>query len=84
MPDNLDLYRPNVGIVLFNAQGLVWMGRRKAHPLHPGQEHVASLRHPWQFPQGGVDDGEAGCLKRGALLLAAAAAGGWLATVSIV
>ena len=59
MPDNLDLYRPNVGIVLFNAQGLVWMGRRKAHPLHPGQEHVASLRHPWQFPQGGVDDGEA-------------------------
>ena len=42
------LYRPNVGVVLFNAEGLVWYGRRvgQAGP------------HNWQFPQGGVDDGE--------------------------
>jgi len=46
-PD-LSLYRPNVGIVLFNAQGLVWYGRRVG----------AEEPHNWQFPQGGVDKGE--------------------------
>lgn len=46
-PD-LSLHRPNVGVVLFNAQGLVWLGRR------------VEARDPfsWQFPQGGVDEGE--------------------------
>ncbi len=46
-PD-LSLYRPNVGIVLFNPQGLVWLGRRigAEPPLN------------WQFPQGGMDEGE--------------------------
>ena len=41
-------HRPNVGVVLFNAQGLVWLGRRVNTP------------EPWngQFPQGGVDKGE--------------------------
>jgi putative (di)nucleoside polyphosphate hydrolase len=41
-------YRPNVGIVVFNADGLVWLGRR--HGAHPPRN--------WQFPQGGVDAGE--------------------------
>jgi putative (di)nucleoside polyphosphate hydrolase len=44
----LSLYRPNVGVVLFNAQGLVWLGRRAG----------AEGPHNWQFPQGGVDRGE--------------------------
>ena len=47
MPD-LSLYRPNVGVVLFNAQGLVWYGRRAG----------TDGPHNWQFPQGGVDKGE--------------------------
>ncbi len=45
---DLSLYRPNVGVVLFNADGLVWYGRRAGQP-DP---------HNWQFPQGGVDAGE--------------------------
>ena len=46
-PD-LSLYRPNVGVVLFNAQGQVWYGHRA------GTEASGN----WQFPQGGVDKGE--------------------------
>jgi putative (di)nucleoside polyphosphate hydrolase len=46
-PD-LALYRPNVGVVLFNRQGQVWLGRRVRTPPP----------HNWQFPQGGVDHGE--------------------------
>jgi putative (di)nucleoside polyphosphate hydrolase len=45
---DLDLYRPNVGVVLFNAEGQVWLGRRAGF----------SGSHVWQFPQGGVDPGE--------------------------
>jgi putative (di)nucleoside polyphosphate hydrolase len=47
-PRALPSHRPNVGIVLFNRAGKVWLGRRldTAGP------------HNWQFPQGGVDDGE--------------------------
>jgi putative (di)nucleoside polyphosphate hydrolase len=41
-------YRPNVGIVVFNAQGKVWIGHRAGI----GGDHA------WQFPQGGVDAGE--------------------------
>ncbi len=41
-------YRDNVGIVLFDARGRVWLGKR-AHSQGP---------HTWQFPQGGVDPGE--------------------------
>ena len=44
----LDLHRPNVGVVLFHPDGRVWYGRRA------GQAGP----HNWQFPQGGVDDGE--------------------------
>ena len=45
---DLDLYRPNVGVVVFDARGLAWLGRRAG----------AEGPHNWQFPQGGVDDGE--------------------------
>jgi len=44
----LQLYRPNVGVVLFNREGRVWLGRRINSP---GPNN-------WQFPQGGVDKGE--------------------------
>lgn len=45
---DLAQYRPNVGVVLFHADGRVWLGRR-ANTAPP---------HNWQFPQGGVDPGE--------------------------
>ncbi|CUH76435.1 RNA pyrophosphohydrolase [Tritonibacter multivorans] len=40
-------YRPNVGVMLMNADGHVWVGQR-------------SDRHKdaWQMPQGGIDKGE--------------------------
>ena len=48
------LYRPNVGIALFNSQGLVLIGHRFRDDgpeiILPGLE--------WQMPQGGVDAGE--------------------------
>ena len=47
-------YRPNVGIALLNAEGLVFLGRRfrddGPETILPGLE--------WQMPQGGVDAGE--------------------------
>ncbi len=46
---DLDRYRPNVGVVLARADGKVWLGRRSDVP---GPRN-------WQFPQGGVDAGEA-------------------------
>jgi putative (di)nucleoside polyphosphate hydrolase len=45
---DLTPYRPNVGVVLFNLDGKVWLGRRNATPGP----------YNWQFPQGGVDAGE--------------------------
>ncbi len=45
---DLALYRPNVGVVLFHPDGRVWYGQRA------GSQNT----HCWQFPQGGVDDGE--------------------------
>lgn len=48
-------YRPCVGLALFNAQGLVFIGRRANQSL---REHVAP-GHEWQMPQGGIDKGEA-------------------------
>ena len=41
-------YRPNVGIVVFDRGGRVWLGRRRG----------GMRLHNWQFPQGGVDPGE--------------------------
>ena len=46
--NELTAYRPNVGVVLFHPDGRVWLGRRINTP-EP---------YNWQFPQGGVDDGE--------------------------
>lgn len=46
-------YRPNVGIALFNAEGLVLAGRAETSGpelIVPGFE--------WQCPQGGIDEGE--------------------------
>ncbi|POR46639.1 RNA pyrophosphohydrolase [Bosea psychrotolerans] len=47
-------YRPCVGLALFNAQGLVFIGRRANRSL---REHVAE-GYEWQMPQGGIDAGE--------------------------
>jgi putative (di)nucleoside polyphosphate hydrolase len=53
MPRYEDLpYRPCVGTVVLNRDGLVFIGRRSSGP-----EHV-DLTHEWQMPQGGVDPGE--------------------------
>jgi len=40
------IYRPCVGIMLFNHDGMVWVGERRDTP------------GAWQMPQGGIDDGE--------------------------
>ncbi|KUP93735.1 RNA pyrophosphohydrolase [Tritonibacter horizontis] len=40
-------YRPNVGVMLLNAAGDVWVGQRK-------DRH----KNAWQMPQGGIDKGE--------------------------
>jgi putative (di)nucleoside polyphosphate hydrolase len=45
-------YRPCVGIVLLNAKGRIWIGRRFDDLV--SEEH--QLR--WQMPQGGIDKGE--------------------------
>ncbi len=47
-------YRRNVGIMLLNHDGFIFMGRRKSDS---GPEHVDDI-HSWQMPQGGIDDGE--------------------------
>jgi putative (di)nucleoside polyphosphate hydrolase len=41
------LYRPGVGIMLFDASARVFVGRRSDAP------------DAWQMPQGGIDEGEA-------------------------
>ena len=55
-----DGYRPNVGIVLFNSTGQVLWARRSRHD-------------GWQFPQGGIEQGESveqaatvNCMRRSA------------------
>ena len=45
---DLSRHRPNVGVVLFHPDGRVWLGRRAG----------AEGPYNWQFPQGGVDEGE--------------------------
>ena len=41
-------YRRGVGVMLINADGLVWVGRR-----------IDNRDEAWQMPQGGIDPGEA-------------------------
>lgn len=45
-------YRPCVGVMLINRQGLVWIGRRADKPNDEGSGQW------WQMPQGGIDKGE--------------------------
>ena len=45
-------YRTCVGMMMINAEGLVFIGRRAGGIEHVDQSHV------WQMPQGGVDLGE--------------------------
>lgn len=46
-------YRPCVGVVLINRDGLVFAGKRRG----PAPEHV-DAGHSWQMPQGGIDPEE--------------------------
>ena len=50
-PDN-HFYRPNVGAMLFNRDGLVFVGQR--NDLNDIEKDSGS----WQMPQGGIDEGE--------------------------
>ncbi len=45
-------FRPCVGVMVLNRDGLAFIGRRI-----DGPEHV-DLTHAWQMPQGGIDPGE--------------------------
>ena len=47
-------YRPCVGIMVLNRDGLVWAGRRIAEP----DSEMAGATNLWQMPQGGIDKGE--------------------------
>jgi putative (di)nucleoside polyphosphate hydrolase len=45
-------YRPCVGVVLFNRDGLAFIGQRLGGPDR------ADPTHSWQMPQGGIDSSE--------------------------
>ena len=47
-------YRPCVGIMVLNSEGLVWAGRRIA----VGNSEYDGSPQLWQMPQGGIDPGE--------------------------
>ena len=47
-------YRRCVGIMVLNAAGLVWAGRR----FVATDTELAGSSHLWQMPQGGIDKGE--------------------------
>jgi putative (di)nucleoside polyphosphate hydrolase len=59
-PQPITAYRPCVGVVLLNRDGLVWIGRRFQ------KENDDGIGKWWQMPQGGIDDGEdpAACARR--------------------
>ncbi|GAB4576923.1 MAG: RNA pyrophosphohydrolase [Roseibium sp.] len=46
-------YRPCVGVMLINRDGLVWIGSRD------DGAGTSSYEFTWQMPQGGIDKGEA-------------------------
>jgi putative (di)nucleoside polyphosphate hydrolase len=54
MSDDRRPYRPNVGIALFNAQGLVLIARR----FRDDGPEIILPGHEWQMPQGGIDPNE--------------------------
>jgi putative (di)nucleoside polyphosphate hydrolase len=47
-------YRPCVGMMVLNREGLVWVGHRIAEP----DGEMAGSRQLWQMPQGGIDEDE--------------------------
>ncbi len=47
-------YRPCVGVMVLNRDGLVWAGRRIAI----GNSEYDGSPQLWQMPQGGIDPGE--------------------------
>ena len=47
-------YRPCVGTMVLNRNGLVFVGRRTSGP----EQLDADIAHSWQMPQGGIDPGE--------------------------
>ncbi|MBX3531858.1 MAG: RNA pyrophosphohydrolase [Rhizobiaceae bacterium] len=52
-PESLP-YRPCVGIMVLNRDGLVWAGHRIAET----DSEMAGTTKLWQMPQGGIDKGE--------------------------
>ncbi|KKC35039.1 RNA pyrophosphohydrolase [Devosia epidermidihirudinis] len=48
-------YRDCVGVAVFNQQGEVFIGRRKADD---NSDDTSEVDAPWQMPQGGIDKGE--------------------------
>ena len=52
-PESLP-YRPCVGIMVLNRDGLVWAGHRIAET----DSEMAGTDRLWQMPQGGIDKGE--------------------------
>ncbi|MBY3040630.1 RNA pyrophosphohydrolase [Rhizobium laguerreae] len=47
-------YRPCVGVMILNRDGLVWAGRR----ISDGNSEDDGSPQLWQMPQGGIDKGE--------------------------
>jgi putative (di)nucleoside polyphosphate hydrolase len=47
-------YRPCVGLMVLNGDGLVWVGHRIAE----ADSEFAGTTQLWQMPQGGIDKGE--------------------------
>ncbi len=47
-------YRPCVGVMVLNRDGLVWAGRR----ISLADSEMAGTDKLWQMPQGGIDKGE--------------------------
>ena len=47
-------YRPCVGMMVLNQDGLVWVGHRISEP----DGEMAGSQQLWQMPQGGIDRGE--------------------------
>lgn len=47
-------YRPCVGIMILNREGLVWVGHRKQE----ADSETGDRPQLWQMPQGGIDKGE--------------------------
>jgi putative (di)nucleoside polyphosphate hydrolase len=47
-------YRPCVGVMILNREGLVWAGRR----IPVGNSEYDGSPQLWQMPQGGIDKGE--------------------------